>query len=222
MGNFSPNTNLDDARRFRAGVLLAMAACSFATFGLLAAGVDDHRLLSAWDVQVKEDLHEHARANPAIRETMDWVTQLGKNRYLIVASMGVVAFLAVLRLWQLDAIWAITTLGGFKFVQILKEYYDRARPAFPDAFVFEEPGSFPSFHAGGSMMFYGMLAYLLIRATRRVGWVLMPFFASLILFIGLTRLYLGAHWLSDVLAGWVLGFGWVTLGMAAAEATREH
>lgn len=221
MGSFSPNTNLDDARQFRASVLLAMALCSFLTFGLLAAGVDDHRLLNLWDLQVKEDLHDHARANPAIRDAMMAVTPLGRNHYLVVPAMGVIAFLAVLRLWRLSGIWAVTTLGGFKLVEILKEYYDRSRPTFSDAFVFEASGSFPSAHAAGSMMFYGMLAYLLIRATRRVGWVLMPVSALLILLIGFTRLYLGAHWLSDVLGGWVLGFGWVTLGMAAAESTRE-
>ena len=105
---------------------------------------------------------------------------------------------------------------------MVKGFYERARPAFDDPFELVTSGSFPSGHAAGSAMFYGMLAYLLIRATRRVGWYMLPVFLLLLALIGFTRVYLGAHWVSDVLGGWILGFGWVALGMSAAEATREY
>jgi undecaprenyl-diphosphatase len=222
MTSFAPNTNLDDARQLRAGALLLAALFLLASFGLFAAGVDDKRLLTRWDEEQKESLHRHARANPALEHAAAALTDLGDNRYLVIASMGVIAFLAVLRLWKLAGIWAITTLGGFKLVDVLKDFYDRARPAFDDPIVFITSGAFPSGHTADATMFYGMLAYLLIRATRRVGWFLLPAFALVIALVGFTRVYLGAHWISDVLGGWMLGFGWVALGMAAAEATREY
>ena len=53
-------------------------------------------------------------------------------------------------------------------------------------------------------------------------WFMLPVFLLLLGLIGFTRVYLGAHWVSDVLGGWILGFGWVALGMSAAEATREY
>src|SRR5438477_7758890 len=156
MSRFTPNTNLDDARQLRAGALLLAALFLLVSFGLLAAGVDDKRLLTRWDAEAMDSLHRHARANPALAQAAAAVTDLGKNQYLFVASMGMIAFLAVLRLWKLAGIWAITTLFGFKLVDILKGFYERARPAFDDPFEFATSGSFPSGHAAGSAMFYGM------------------------------------------------------------------
>src|SRR5688572_4617131 len=142
MSRFTPNSDLDDARKLRAGALLFAAVFLLVSFGLLAAGVDDKRLLTRWDADGKESLYRHARANPALAQAAQAVTKLGENRYLVVASMGVIAFLAVLRLWKLAGIWAITTLGGFKLVDILKAFYERTRPAFDEPFVFVFSGSF--------------------------------------------------------------------------------
>src|SRR5262249_54776356 len=125
MARFAPNTNLDDARQLRAGALLLASLFLIVTFVLLAAGVDDKRLLTHWDAEAKESQHQHARANPALADAAAAVTRLGENRYLVVASMGVIAFLAVLRLWKLAGIWAVTTLGGFKLVEVLKAFYER-------------------------------------------------------------------------------------------------
>src|SRR5262245_29286331 len=190
-----------------------MSLFMIVTFLLLAAGVDDRRLLTRWDSEAKEALHQHARANPALAQAAGAVTELGRKEYLVVASMGMIAFLAVLRLWRLAGIWAAVTLGGFKLVDVLKGFYDRARPEFDDPFVFISSGSFPSGHTADAAMFYGMLAYLVIRATRRIGWFTLPVFALIVALIGFTRIYLGAHWVSDVVGGWILGLGVVALGM---------
>src|SRR5262245_56873390 len=110
MSSFAPNTNLDDARRLRAVALLLMAVFMFVTFGLLAAGVDDHRLLTRVDYEAKEGLHEHAQAHPTLLLSLARVTDLGRNQYLVVGSIAVITVLAVFRCWKLAAIWAVTTL----------------------------------------------------------------------------------------------------------------
>jgi undecaprenyl-diphosphatase len=222
MSDFAPNTNLQDARHFRASMLLLIALFLLASFGLLAAGVDDHRLLTRWDAEAKDSLHTHALAHPDTLRAMARVTDLGQNDYLVVASMGIVAAMAVLRLWRLAGIWAVTTLTGFKVVEVLKAYYDRPRPEFADPLVFGMSGAFPSGHTADAAMFYGMLAYLIIRATRRVGWFTAPVLLAIVAAVGFTRAYLGVHWLSDVVGGWLFGFAWVALGVSAAEATREY
>src|SRR5205814_405069 len=86
----------------------------------------------------------------------------------------------------------------------------------------ETSPSFPSGHAVGPAMFFGMLSYILICTTRRLGWSLVPLWIVLIALLGFSRLYLGVHWFSDVIGGWLFGFGWAALWIAAAELMRRH
>lgn len=222
METFAPNSNLEHARRLRAILLLVMGVCLLFAFGLLAAGVDDHRLMTEWDAQAKDSFYRHAVEHRSLQIFFTYFTHLGAVRILLAASVLVTVVLLGLRCGQLAGIWLVTTIGGFKIIDILKDHYERARPAFLDPLVLETSRSFPSGHATGSALFYSLFAYLLIRATRYAGWGLTPFFLILIGLIGFSRIYLGAHWFSDVIGGFTLGFGLASLGAAAAEYTRQH
>ena len=90
-------------------------------------------------------------------------------------------------------------------VFILKEIFQRARPL--DILINESSSSFPSGHAVVSVVFFGILAYLIFirqrsKTEKIVAWIIT---ILLMLIIGFSRIYLNAHWLSDILAGYCLG-----------------
>ncbi|OGH99814.1 MAG: hypothetical protein A2104_06270 [Candidatus Melainabacteria bacterium GWF2_32_7] len=105
----------------------------------------------------------------------------------------------------------ISTGGGFCLNIIVKEIFDRARPVVGTPIVQVEGFSFPSGHAMIAICFYGVLIYLSFRYIknkwlRRFSYI---FFSTLILLIGLSRVYLGVHYPSDVLGGFSLGAFWL-------------
>ena len=134
------------------------------------------------------------------------VTHLGHP--LVVFSIGVmVAIVGGVRS-NLRLILA----GGLVFVamgasSVLKLVLHRQRPLTDHVFhMFSPTFSFPSGHAVGSMVAYGLLAYLSWAYLPQPGGIVISgFFMLLILSIGLSRVYLGAHYPTDVLAGWLLG-----------------
>ena len=206
--------------RFRSRLLLLAALFLLASFFLLASGVADHRLFVIWDPDVNDIVHANARQNPTLVVFFDFVSSLGQGRMLVSAAVFMLVALAVLRQWGLAGIWGATTLGGFVLVDVLKDYYGRARPVFLDPVAFEISPSFPSAHSANSAILYGMLIYVLLRSTRKTGLIAIFPLLLLVGLIGFSRVYLGVHWTSDVVGGWLFGFGWVALGMAGAEAGR--
>ena len=104
-------------------------------------------------------------------------------------------------------------------VEVMKRIVARPRPPLVDARVLETSFSFPSGHATVSAAFYGVAAYLLIRLlyreTARVAVGILA--ALLVVAVGISRMYLGVHYPSDVLAGWMLGIFWL-----AATAIIDH
>ena len=103
----------------------------------------------------------------------------------------------------------------------LKTIFHRDRPAFPKAFVHALGFSFPSGHAMGSLIGIGMLAYLIIHSTgkRRAAVTVGVAATLLVLGVGFSRLYLGAHYPSDVLAGFAAGIVWLAACISAVEVS---
>ncbi|MYN11804.1 phosphatase PAP2 family protein [Pusillimonas sp. TS35] len=142
-----------------------------------------------------------------------------------VAAMPLVgAMLAVacLLLWLLNRAYAaagllLSTLGGAAFVTLSKWAFHRPRPV--EAAILETSYSFPSGHATSVVAFYGFLGYLMIRTTTRWNVRVHLFFvvAGLVLLIGLSRILLGVHYLSDVWAGYLVGVLWLIAGISLNE-----
>jgi len=98
-------------------------------------------------------------------------------------------------------------VGSEVILTIFKLIFRRARPEVGFFLIPENGYSFPSGHAVMSVIFYGMIGYYLFHSTQKRGWkLLVIIFSFLIIFlIGFSRIYLGVHWLSDVLGSWTLG-----------------
>lgn len=105
-------------------------------------------------------------------------------------------------------------------VQLGKRTFDRARP-LQVAYYPETGYSFPSGHSATAMAMYGLLSYWFIRGVRRHRWLIGAGAACLILAVGFSRIYLGVHFLSDVLGGYLLGICWIILGIVLTEWQRN-
>src|SRR5215831_2048280 len=141
------------------------------------------------------------------------VTWLGSIR--IVASLAVSGLLLALlaRRWREALLLPLVAALSWLSVHGLKDAFARPRPPLANARVLETSFSFPSSHATVSAAFYGMAAYFLIRGLQRDrAKILVGVLAALlVLMVGVSRAYLGVHFPSDVLAGWMLGLLWFVL-----------
>ncbi|MDC3417430.1 phosphatase PAP2 family protein [Aquibacillus salsiterrae] len=157
-----------------------------------------------------------------------FVTELGSVWFLTTMSVVVIVLLWIRGKDGLGiAMFILAVAGGAIITKILKEHYNRGRPSINpeiDAVGF----SFPSGHSMGSLIFYGFMIYFIIRSRRSIviKSFLSAFFGFLIIAIGFSRIYLGAHYPSDVLAGYLAGAVWVILCILGLEwlewQTRYH
>ena len=108
--------------------------------------------------------------------------------------------------------WAAALIGTALLNTTLKAVIQRLRPQLPEPWITETGWSFPSGHAMGSLVAYGFLAYLLTQMSpaefpRRTAVMVL---ATLVLLIGFSRIYLGVHYLSDVIGGYAAATVWLT------------
>src|SRR5262249_32393472 len=148
-----------------------------------------------------ERLHAHARTAPAVVNFFRAFTFLASTRMLFIEATVVALVLAARRNWRLALAWMAAICSGYLLVHVLKAVIARPRPVFPDPFDLATNASFPSGHTSGAVLVFGLLAYLLARYWPKRRWTFYSVCGAFILAIGFSRLYLGAHWLSDVAAG---------------------
>jgi membrane-associated phospholipid phosphatase len=201
------------------GLLLSLAALGL--FASLADELVEQETLIQFDLALATALHENA--TPAQVAVFKEITKLGNVS--VVATVGLVVSLVLLirRRWLLLASWVITLVGGTLLNLVLKAHFQRVRPEFADPFVNESGWSFPSGHAMMSLITYGMGAYLLMLALNRpLKQVVVVVTVILVLLIGFSRLYIGAHYFSDVLAGYTAGALWLAVTISGTEVARRR
>lgn len=199
---------------------LVVAVGAVAAFAAVAEEVVEGET-RAFDVAVLRWMER--RHTPTLDVWALEVTSLGSG--LVVGMTIAVAsvFLWVTRHRYSVALLWVALLGSGLISRTLKSIFDRPRPdVFPWGAPYADHGSFPSGHATTSMVAYLTLAYLVARLaeTRRLRLFTLAVAAVLILLIGLSRLYLGVHYPSDVIAGYAVGFAWATFCALGIEAVR--
>jgi undecaprenyl-diphosphatase len=151
----------------------------------------------------------HSFASSSLTRAMTAISLLGYNVLMVEMAIGLAVF-AWLR-WRRAALWLVVAMTGSLVLDLtLKYVYHRTRPT---AYFGTAPHSysFPSGHALCPFCFYGVLAGLLSARTRPLAWRLLIWFtaAALVIAIGLSRIYLGVHYPSDVVAGYLAATVWV-------------
>lgn len=201
--------------------------CGLIVTGLLLAlmaGIHDEVIepqTRGFDLGIMSAIHR--QASPALNHLMFAFTDIG-------SAGPVFALLAACLAWLLlthhrrDAIGlASTVIGALILNQALKVWFQRQRPTVPWALAHERSFSFPSGHAMMGMVVFGMLAYLLYRHLHsRLACVLDILIAAIaIVGIGLSRVYLGVHYPTDILGGWIGGGVWLLAAILSLEALHR-
>ena len=167
----------------------------------------------------------HARVTPVGLRVFQVITDIGSP---IVVSLLVVAMAGWCwrRRERVLAIGVVIICAGEALLdKVLKTVIHRNRPEFAARFLHGQSFSFPSGHAFGSMVAYGLLAYLLItfyRPAPRARRLILAGIATLILAIGVSRVYLGVHYPSDVIGGFAAGIAWLSICLTGIRLARER
>lgn len=190
-------------------LLLGMIAAlvSMIIFIWLARGVFEGS--TYFDDSIREAVHRIA--SPVLTTLMLFITRLGSARVLVPLGICVGVVFILLRWKRALAFFVFTMAGEIILEFVLKTSFARARPE--TFFDYPPPSSysFPSGHAFASLCFYGILAWLITarlqnKVLKFAVWALA---AALIFLIGASRVYLGVHYPSDVIGGYLTAVIWV-------------
>lgn len=179
--------------------------------GLVHAGTwqwVDHRLM--WWL--------HGWASPGLERFFHWISAIGHERGVIPLDVLLVVLLSMWRRWHQAFFVLVATAGSGALNSLAKMFFSRERPQLWPALADAPNTSFPSGHAMGS--FTLMLVLLILAWPGRWRYPLLLFAAGFIVLVGLSRLYLGVHWPSDIVAGWLLAASWV-FAISACTARQQ-
>ena len=187
-------------------------------FFAIAGNVSTQTPLVALDLRVAQWLHAHAA--PALTLFLLAVTHLHSTAGIALWSAGFAAVLARLRerYWLLTL--ALAVGGGMLLNLALKAAYERARPRFEDPLLVLSTYSFPSGHTAASVALYGVLAAFLVSRFHDAGLRAACVIGGLaaVALVALSRVYLGVHYLSDVVAAVCSSTAWLVLCLALGHA----
>jgi undecaprenyl-diphosphatase len=177
-----------------------------------------------FDTVCAQHWHDWSIEHPGPWQTMVYLTDVGGVAANILLAVVGALWQASLKNRTLALAWIGIAIGGAILNSGTKHFFERDRPGpeLRDQAVLETNKSYPSGHSMGSAIGYGMLAYTLILGERRRSLhILKPLLcAALVLGIGFSRIYLRAHWFSDVVAGWSIGLCWLFFCLGWLERWR--
>lgn len=208
-------------RAIVAGAALLLVAVPF---GLLLFLVQDQwdPLLDV-DDGARDGLHAVAVGHPWLVSLLKGLSVIG-SAWVLFPLFGLVAVWLLHRHLPRLALFVVVTMVGSSLLNsAVKLFVDRARPVLPDPVAHANGMSFPSGHAQTAMVTVSVLLLVFIPSLGPRGRRVAVFAAVLwVLAIGFARVSLGVHYVSDVLAGYVLGAAWVAAMAAAFNAWRQE
>jgi membrane-associated phospholipid phosphatase len=213
-------TALDHPHRsFRGWQLVSYAVVVVAAvtaFLAVLASIGEHDYLASWDQPIL--LFAVAHRTAALTLFFTAVTNIGSG----VGLFAIAAAVCALVCWRRRSAWPailvlVTVLGSVAFNNSVKNLVHRDRPSA--GYWLAQPGgyAYPSGHAMNSAATYGILAYVTFQLVSAL-WAKIAIVVTstvLALAIGASRIYLGVHWFTDVIGGFLAGLGWMTLVILA-------
>lgn len=197
-----------------AGIIVAGGLWGFVELTEVARDTATH----AFDTEILLFFREAGRPNDPIgplwlEEAVRDVTALGSMIVLVMVTAVTIFYLLLVRRWRSALLVLVTVGGGQILSSVLKLGIDRPRPDLVSHLAQVQTLSFPSGHAMMAAVTYLTLGTMLagIVPGRATKIYVLGVAVLVTLMVGVSRLYLGVHWPSDVLAGWCAGFAWAML-----------
>lgn len=207
----TPLRDMTETSPFKAAIVLAACAAIFLALALAAQG----EALASFDAGLLTGLRNPAELSDPIgplwlEEAARDVTALGGTFLIFLAAFGVAILLLLNGAPKLAAFSILSLLGAQLLSETLKGLFDRPRPDLVPHEVAVYSASLPSGHAMMAAAAYFSLAFALHRQFERARNRNALYLAAAMLtfLVGASRVYLGVHWPSDVLAGWCAGVAW--------------
>ena len=176
----------------------------FAGFLLLASHVWNQGKGFVWDIPMLQWVHQTAR--PLLDAIAQSVTPLGIAWGTVPVLTVLGAILVYQQHWRSLLYLIVTPVGSFLLNRTLKLYFHRERPHLWEVFAPDLSFAFPSGHAMASLSF--AIVVIVLAWNTRWRWLVFTLASLFVLTIGWTRIYLGMHYPSDVVAGWLLAIAW--------------
>jgi undecaprenyl-diphosphatase len=191
-------------------------------FGGIVEDILTHDPLTVIDSDVAQWLHAHA--TPPVTTAMLAISFLGSFRMVTAIALCTALLLVWRRHWYRLLALVLTVPGGAVLNGLLKSAFRRGRPMFDDPILVLTTYSFPSGHAMAATILYGLLAAYAVWHIRqwRSRMLVAVVAGVLIVLVGFSRIYLGVHYLSDVLGGTAAGTAWLALCLTAVETMRRR
>lgn len=209
------------------GLLLVLVGCGLG-FVALADEVREQETQSFDEAVVRAlrraDDPSVSIGPPWLRLSALDVTALGGVTVLTLVTLAVCGFLALVRHFRSLLLVLGSTVGGAVLNFVLKAFFARPRPSVVPHLAEVGSASFPSGHAMLSAIVYLTLGALLAQLTER-RWVKAYVLGAAVLLtflVGLTRVFLGVHYLTDVLGGWMAGLAWAVSTSLLARAVKRR
>jgi len=201
------------------GVLVLVGASWL--FGGIAEEVMTGDPLTVIDRNVSEWFHEHR--TPGLTAVMQVITSFASFPWVSCVVASTAWVLGAKKAWYPLLALALVVPGGMALLPLLKTAFHRQRPSFADAFQIFDGYSFPSGHTMAATLLYGLLAYFSVRSCTAWHWRLQAFLGAFVMIglIGFSRVYLGAHYVSDVLAAGAAGLAWLAFSLTAVDILRR-
>lgn len=196
--------------------ILLINLFSLYTFFKMVENFVDQKILTTFDIWL--NLNIHKIWNPFMDNLMVFITNLGGTTVISILSIVLLIFFISEHKWRYSTLLITSVMGG-KMLEVLVKYIiGRDRPL--DYLIVADGFSFPSGHATISIIFFSLLIYYFKNHifNKKLKYFLISVSALLILSIGFSRIYLGVHWFTDVIAGFSLGLFWLTLLILILEA----
>jgi undecaprenyl-diphosphatase len=196
----------------------ALALVGFAwLFGGIAEDVVNGDPLTVLDSWLAQWFNSHA--TPGLTHAMFLVSDLNDVLAICVLTALTAALLAWKRSWSWLLALAVAVPGGMLVNVLMKLAFHRARPSFEHPLLVLSSYSFPSGHVAGATLFYGFLVAMAVLRPGAWRWKVAAALAAtlVIALVALSRMYLGAHYLSDVLAAAAEGSAWLSLSVLATR-----
>ncbi|HEX4134523.1 MAG TPA: phosphatase PAP2 family protein [Bryobacteraceae bacterium] len=161
---------------------------------------------------------------PSVQEAVRDVSALGSDSLLGLATLIVAGFLVLDGKSRMAVFAAVSVIGGGILSTLLKDFFQRPRPEIVPHLAYAANTSFPSGHSMMSALTYLTLAALLARSQerRRIKAYFLLLAVLIAFLVGVSRIYLGVHWPTDVLAGWTAGTTWALICWLIARSLQRR